>query len=51
MGITMLVLAVILGNADITSSNYSMFLESSQISFGIFTALSFMGAFLSLLKN
>lgn len=51
MGITMLVLAVILGNVDITSSNYSMFLESSQISFGIFTALSFMGAFLSLIKN
>ena len=51
MGITMLVLAVILGNADITSSNYSMFLESLQISFGIFTALSFMGAFLSLIKN
>jgi MFS family permease len=51
MGITMLVLAVIFGNADITSSNYGMFLESSQISFGLFTALSFMGAFLSLIKN
>jgi MFS family permease len=51
MGITMLVLAIILGNADITNSNFGMFLESLKISFGLFTFLSFFGAFLSLVKN
>lgn len=48
MGITMLVLAMILGNTTITSGNYGMFLESTQISFILFTVLSFSGVFLSL---
>ena len=51
MGITMLVLAVIMGNTDITGGNYGMFLESSQIAFGLFVILSFLGVFLSLSKE
>lgn len=51
MGITMLVLALLLGNRDISGGNYWLFLESSKIIFLIFAFLSFIGVFLSLVRN
>ncbi|WP_414468798.1 MFS transporter [Methanobacterium sp. ACI-7] len=51
MGITMLLLALILGNADIATSNYSMFLDSVQFSFLLFAVLSSFGVALSLVTN
>lgn len=51
MGITTLILAIILGNVNITSGNYGLFLESAKISFTIFAFLCFIGSFLSLVKG
>ncbi|MBI5680785.1 MAG: MFS transporter [Methanobacterium sp.] len=51
MGITMLVLALLFGNTDIAGGNNRLFLESSKIIFAIFAFLSFIGVFLSLVKN
>lgn len=51
MGITMIVMALIIGRVEITSVYYPAFLTSSQIAFGIFTALCFSGIFASLLRG
>ncbi|MDI6644553.1 MAG: MFS transporter [Methanobacteriaceae archaeon] len=50
MGITMLALAIFIGNADIVPANYSSFLSSSTVSFILFAFLSFIGLSLSILS-
>lgn len=47
MGITMLALALFLGNVDIVPANFSSFLSSLSISFILFSFLSFIGLLLS----
>lgn len=51
MGITMLILALFIGNAEISQGNYLLFLGSSKTLFIIFAILSFIGVLLSLIKN
>ena len=51
MGITMLALALFLGNVDIVPANYSSFLSSSSASFILFSALSFIGLLLTILST
>ncbi len=51
MGITMLVLAIFIGNVAITSGNARLFLGSMTVSFSIFTILNIAGVFLSLVSN
>jgi len=50
MGISMLALALFLGNVDIVPANYSSFLASSTLSFIIFAFLSFIGLLFSVLS-
>jgi len=50
MGISMLALALFLGNVDIIPANYSSFLASSTLSFIIFAFLSFIGLLFSVLS-
>ncbi len=51
MGITMLILALFIGDAEITGGNYLLFLGSSKAVFIIFAILSFIGVLLSLIKD
>jgi EmrB/QacA subfamily drug resistance transporter len=51
MGITMTVMAVIIGGAVITAANYPQFLSSARIILGINTALCLIGLFLSLARG
>jgi len=50
MGITMLALALFLGNVDIVPANFSSFLSSLSVSFILFSFLSFIGLLLSVLS-
>jgi MFS family permease len=51
MGITLVVTAVIIGNAVMTPDSHPGFLHSSQITFIIFAALCFSGIFASLARG
>jgi EmrB/QacA subfamily drug resistance transporter len=47
LGITMIVMAVVIGRVAITPEYYPVFLTSFKIAFGIFAALCFIGIFTS----
>ncbi|KPK99521.1 MAG: MFS transporter [candidate division Zixibacteria bacterium SM23_73_2] len=51
MGISMLVLALYMGNAQVSPENYPLFLKSTKSAFIIFTALCFAGIFASLSRG
>jgi EmrB/QacA subfamily drug resistance transporter len=51
MGITMIVMATVIGRVVITPEYYSAFLTATRIAFGIFTALCFGGIFVSLFRG
>jgi EmrB/QacA subfamily drug resistance transporter len=51
LGITMIVMALIIGRVEITSEYYPAFLTSSRVAFAVFTGLCFGGIFASLLRG
>lgn len=51
MGLVMTVLAVLMGEAEITTDNKELFLQSMRISFGLFAVLCFGGIFASLARG
>ena len=51
MGISMLVLALYMGHAQVSPENYPLFLKSTKSAFIIFTALCFAGIFASLSRG
>jgi EmrB/QacA subfamily drug resistance transporter len=51
MGIAMLIIAVYLGNVEITPEYYTLFLESARIIFMVFAGLCFCGIFASLARG
>jgi EmrB/QacA subfamily drug resistance transporter len=51
MGVAMLVFAYYIGRVEIMPENYSLFLQSTQTAFIIFSALCFLGIFASLARG
>jgi hypothetical protein len=51
MGITMIVLAVVMGRVAITPIYYPAFITSVRIAFGLFAAFCFIGIFTSLARG
>jgi hypothetical protein len=51
MGITVIVMATIMGRVAITPDHYAQFLTSTKIVFGIFTVIGFGGIFASLVRT
>lgn len=51
MGITMIIMAVIMGRVPIAHENYPALLASTKIAFSVFTALCFIGIFASLSRG
>jgi EmrB/QacA subfamily drug resistance transporter len=51
MGITMTVIATLVGRVEITAQYYPAFLASTRIAFGIFAVLCFVGIFASLSRG
>jgi hypothetical protein len=50
MGIAMMVLAIFIGNVQITPALYPAFIEGMKVSMGIFAAMCIAGIFLSLVQ-
>jgi len=51
MGVTMIVIAIVIGPVVITPEYYPAFLTSTRIAFGIFTVLCLGGIFASLSRG
>jgi len=51
MGITMIIMAVVIGRVAITPNYYPVFLTSTRIAFGVFSALCIVGVFTSLSRG
>ncbi len=51
MGITMVVMALVIGRVEITSESYPAFITSTRVAFGIFSFLCFSGIFVSLFRG
>jgi len=51
MAVILLLFSLIIGDVELSPANYPDFLKTMQISFGIFTALSFIGIFASAVRG
>jgi len=51
MGITMIVIAIVIGRVVITQQYYPEFLTSAKIAFGVFSALCLVGIFTSMVRG
>jgi hypothetical protein len=51
MGVAMLIIAVIMGHAEITPEYYPQFLDCVRVAFIVFTILCFGGIFASLARG
>ena len=51
MGIVMMIFAVMMGKTQITPEYYPVFLQSTQLAFGVFSALCLIGVFASLARG
>lgn len=51
MGITIIVMALVIGRVSITPEHYSQFLTSTDIAFGIFSALCLIGVLASMTRG
>ena len=51
MGIVMMIMALLLGTAEIAPENHEQFVKSMRIAFGVFAVMCFGGIFASLARG